>query len=130
MRRPAARPVSMSCCATDARLTTYWGQQSSSRCANWRRSGDCPISGTCFHGAKLGERSTMGRLSYVYFSFSGRMSRMSFWLSLLGLIVVESIVMAAVVPFLIGDVSTLDPNDSEAIMAFIMRVNIPIFIIG
>lgn len=72
----------------------------------------------------------MGKLGFVYFSFSGRISRMTFWLSLLGLCVVEGIVFAVLVPMLLGDVTAIDPNDTEAMMALIMRVNIPVIIIS
>src|SRR5665213_608730 len=72
----------------------------------------------------------MDNLGSLYLSFTGRINRQPWWLSLLALVVAECIIFAILGAIMGPGVASVDPNDPAAGTAAVSRITIPAAIVG
>lgn len=69
-------------------------------------------------------------LSSRYLSFSGRINRQSWWLSLLALVVIEAVIFVILGAVLGPGATPIDPNDQAAMAAAMSKIMVPAVVIG
>jgi uncharacterized membrane protein YhaH (DUF805 family) len=73
----------------------------------------------------------MGNMSWMLFSFSGRINRQRWWLWLIALLVVEYIIIFIVSALLgVNSMAGINANDSAAMSGAVYKAMIPAIIIG
>jgi uncharacterized membrane protein YhaH (DUF805 family) len=72
----------------------------------------------------------MGNIGSLFFSFSGRTNRAPWWIGLIVLAVVSSVVTAISIGGAMADLSGVDSSDQAAIGAAMGRVLLPAAVIG
>ncbi len=72
----------------------------------------------------------MGNIGQLFFSFSGRTNRAPWWIGLIVIAVVGSVLSAIFIGSAMSGMVGIDPQDSAAIMAAMSRILIPSAIIG
>jgi uncharacterized membrane protein YhaH (DUF805 family) len=72
----------------------------------------------------------MGNIGQLFFSFSGRTNRAPWWIGLIVIAVVGSVLSGIFIGSAMSGMVGIDPQDSAAIMAAMSRILIPSAIIG